>query len=87
MNQIRIVPIDYERSDANTLYHCDACDGHLPGQFPRWRIEAGYNHGSNTRTMRLCNIHREELADVLLYEFFQSPQIPRGRHEDRGFIT
>ncbi len=87
MNQIRIVAIDYERTDSNALYHCDACAGAFPSPWPRWRIEAGYNHGGNTRTMRLCNLHRAELADVLFYQIFLAPDVPRGRHEEHGFIT
>ncbi len=65
MNDIRIVPIDQDRSESNALYHCDACTHAYPTQWPRWRIEAGINHGGNTRTMRLCDAHRIELLDLL----------------------
>ncbi len=78
MNQIRIVPINHERTDATALYHCDACDGFFPDNWPRWRIEAGYNHGSHTRTMRLCNFHRDELAEVLFHHIFAESH---GKHE------
>lgn len=66
MNDIQIVPINQERTESNALYHCDACTGIHPMQWPRWRIEAGLNHGGNTRTMRLCDTHRNELLALLL---------------------
>lgn len=66
MNNIRIVPIDEERTESNALYHCDACTGVTLSQWPRWRIEAGLNHGGNTRTMRLCDLHRKELLIILV---------------------
>ncbi len=66
MNDIRIVTINQDRTESNALYHCDACDGFHGTRWPRWRIEAGINHGGNTRTMRLCDSHRKELLTLLI---------------------
>ena len=79
MNDIQIVSIDEARTDSNALYHCDACTGAYSTRWPRWRIEAGLNHGGNTRTMRLCEKHRRELLIVLVSHDAQIQ--PQGKHE------
>ncbi len=66
MNQIRIVPISGNA-------RCHACPG-----LGHWRVEAGYNRNGKTRTMRLCNAHRDELAEALFHHIFAESH---GKHE------